>query len=491
MPGMVYLVGAGPGDPGLITVRGLECLARAEVVVADRLVSAALLERVPAGCELVVRGSRRELNQEAIHRLLVERASAGKVVVRLKGGDPFIFGRGGEEAEVLAAAHIPFMVVPGVTAALGMSACAGIPLTQRGVAAGVVLATGHEMEEGDTLELDWHTLADSALTAVLYMSVGRIESTLGRLMAAGRDPATPAAVVVHGSLPTQRVVRGTIRDLATRAREAGVQPPALVVVAEVVRRSQAIAWFEQRPLAGKRLLVLAEREEIRTLDELGLSVEWVAPFEFELQPDALVPAVREIGRYGAVAFTSRRSVQAFAQALDRAGLDGRALAGCKIACLAGGTGEALFRELRLRAELTASDGGRALGQAILDAGIRTRVLFPRAAGGRKELPDLLAAAGVPVDRIDCYLSRPRQEALASIAKTQRDRPFDAIAFASPRGVAELFAQLDGGLGSALVGAIGKTTEQALRERSVSSVIVPEQPSVPRLVEQLVEALRSR
>lgn len=256
MAGKVYLVGAGPGNPDLISVRGLACLRRAEVVVYDRLVSTSLLAEVSPTCELIYAGKDghgpKAMPQEAISRLLADQAAAGKVVVRLKGGDPFVFGRGGEEAEVLRAAGIPYEVVPGVTSGVGATAYAGIPVTHRGLATAVAFVTGHEAAELSA-GVDWATLAQSSVTLVCYMGVGRLPELREQLIAHGRPAETPAAVVHWGSRPEQQVVTATLATLPERAQ--GMAQPALIVIGQVVSRREVISWAEARPLWGQRVLV--------------------------------------------------------------------------------------------------------------------------------------------------------------------------------------------------------------------------------------------
>lgn len=285
MVGTVYLVGAGPGNPDLITVRGLECLRRAQVVVYDRLVSRSLLAETAPACELIYVGKEgggpHPRPQAAISRLLVDKARAGLTVCRLKGGDPFVFGRGGEETIALRRAGIPFEVVPGVTAGVGVPAFAGIPLTHRGVASAATFVTGHEAAEVSP-GLDWAHLAASSATLVFYMGLGRLAEIRDELLRHGRPPETPAAVIHWGTRAEQRVVVGSLDDLPERARE--LAQPAIIVIGEVVGLREAIAWAEQRPLFGRRVLLTAPGEEpVDSAAELAVAVKdqggepWVFP----------------------------------------------------------------------------------------------------------------------------------------------------------------------------------------------------------------------
>src|SRR5215213_2231175 len=265
---IVYLVGAGPGDPGLLTVRGQQVLARADVLVYDRLVAPELVEMAPPDAERVYVGKapgQHTLRQEEINALLVERARAGRIVVRLKGGDPFIFGRGGEEAATLAAAGLPFEVVPGVTAAVSVAAYAGIPITHRAVASSFAVATGQEGEARGPQHLAYDRLAGAADTLVFLMGVERLPAIVADLLAAGRPPETPVAVIQAGTLPEQRTVVATLADVVERVQAAGLRPPAVTVVGEVVGLREQLRWFDTRPLFGRRVLVTRTRAQASTL----------------------------------------------------------------------------------------------------------------------------------------------------------------------------------------------------------------------------------
>ncbi|MCJ7510325.1 MAG: uroporphyrinogen-III C-methyltransferase, partial [Dehalococcoidia bacterium] len=262
--GLVYLVGAGPGDPGLITVKGLACLQKADVVVYDRLVSPALLRQAPQGCELIDAGKSPQghaLPQEAINALLVEKALAGKVVVRLKGGDPFLFGRGGEEAEALAEAGVPFEVVPGVTSAIAAPAYAGIPVTHRDHTSTFAVVTGHEDPTKADSSIDWPKLATGVGTLVFLMGIGNLSKIVAKLIEHGRDDRTPVAIVQQGTEAHQKTVTGTLADIVEKAREADIKPPAVTIVGEVVRLREKLRWFDTKPLFGKRVLVTRSREQ--------------------------------------------------------------------------------------------------------------------------------------------------------------------------------------------------------------------------------------
>jgi uroporphyrinogen III methyltransferase/synthase len=496
----VYLVGAGPGDPGLITVRGQAVLRRAEVVVADRLVAEEILPRGPS-VEVIVRGARRsDLPQEELNKLLVERARAGKRVVRLKGGDPFVFGRGSEEAEALAAAGVPFVVVPGVTAGVAAPACAGIPLTHRGLAGAVAFVTGREAEEKDAGAVDWTALARGATTLVLYMSVSHLEAVARRLVEAGRAPSTPAALIENGTTPSERVVVGTLADIAERARTHEIGPPTLTVVGEVVRLRDTLDHGTAR---GRRILEVgvsggwrseeSDPEAAATTAALvwsGVAWTFAGVLRFEDRVGSLAGPIERLPSYRWIAFASGNAVRAFAAALDGAGLDGRALARAKIAAVGEVTARQVKAALALRADCTSAGGATQLAEAILATDPHGLVLVPRAAGGRDELAAALTGAGIPVDAVDAYATVPDPAAVRRAVEEHRRDPFDAIAFRSPRAAA---AFLDGSppLDGVLLGAIGQTTARALEERGLHVDVIPPRPSGDALIAALAAALAAR
>jgi len=301
----VYLVGAGPGDPGLITVRGAELLRRADVVVYDRLASPTLLALAPAGAELITAGKapgQVDLTQEQINQVLVDRGRTAGCVVRLKGGDPFVFGRGGEEAEALAAAGIAFEVVPGITSAIGAAAYAGIPVTHRGISTHFTVVTGHEDPAKDRTDVDWEALARVGGTLVILMGAGHLAVIAQRLIDGGRAPDTPVAAVRHGTRLDQHTVRATLATVA----DAGVQPPSAIVVGDVAALD--LSWFESRPLFGRSVVVTRAREqasELRArLEALGAEVVELPSISIE-PLDFVMPT---LGDYAWLVFTSVNGV---------------------------------------------------------------------------------------------------------------------------------------------------------------------------------------
>ena len=487
--GKVYLVGAGPGDPGLLTLRGKEALERAEVVVADYLVNPAILQHAPVDAEVIVRPRRRQGlygGQEELNQLLVERAVRGQTVVRLKGGDPFVFGRGAEEAEALVLAGVPFEVVPGVTAAVGAPAYAGIPLTHRGLSGVVAFATGHEADDKEGGGIEWEAVARAAGTLVLYMSVKRLPEVIARLTAAGRSPDEPVAVIEWGTWPRQRTVEATLATVVEKAEAAGFRPPALTIVGPVVQLRERLRWFEERP--RRRLLLLSTRPDEAPAPP-GLEVTRCSPFQIVPRFHDVKRALQNLEQQRTIAFASAHAVDAVLSALAASGRDARALAGVRLAAVGAATARRL-EERSLRADLVSDGGGAGLAREIAEAELPGPILLPRASGGRAELEEGLRAAGYTVETVDAYDSVADEPALARCARAHRLEPFDAIAFASPKGVRAFLDAVGGSerLGAALVGAIGETTRSALAEAGVTVGVTAERPSQAALVQALAARL---
>ena len=422
----VALVGAGPGDPGLLTVRGRELLERAEVVIYDHLANPVLLDYALPEAERLYVGKRSRQDphyQENINALLLEKARAGRRVVRLKGGDPFIFGRGGEEAEALRAAGIPYEVVPGVTAGYAVPAYAGIPITQREVTSAVAFVTGHADPETEESSVRWDKLASAAGTLVLYMAWRNLNAIAHKLIQSGRPPETPVAVICWGTTPLQQTVTGTLADIAARVAERGLKPPTIAVVGEVVSLRDTLAWFERLPLFGRRIVVTRARHQAAALAR-GLRERGALAIELptiELQdPKSFAPldqAVRELEGYDWLVFTSANGVERFFDRLEVAGRDARAIRG-RVCAIGPATADRLrghgVRADRMAAEYRAEGVLAALAatatpeaaspsqnlpsQSLIDQ----RILIPRAAVARDLLPRELQARGARVDVVEAY-----------------------------------------------------------------------------------------
>ncbi|HMG28034.1 MAG TPA: uroporphyrinogen-III C-methyltransferase [Acidimicrobiia bacterium] len=482
----VYLVGAGPGDPGLLTLRGAEALRRADLVVHDRLVAPALLDLAPAGAERIYAGKapgRNEMSQDEINALLVERGRRGQAVVRLKGGDPFVFGRGGEEAEALAAAGVPFEVVPGITSAIGAPAYAGIPVTHRGASTHFTVVTGHEDPTKDSTDVDWGALAKAGGTLVILMGAGRIGDIANRLLAGGLAPETPVAAVRNGTRADQRTARATLATVA----DAGVQAPAAIVVGEVAGLD--LAWFESRPLFGRSVVVTRAREQAselrRRLEALGAEV-------VELPAITIEPVrfdVPDLDRYRWLVFTSANGVAAFfGRGLAPAGLDARALAGLRLAAIGPGTAAALA-ERGLRADLLPE---RFVAESLLEAFPPPttgdeRVLLARAEQARDVLPAGLSERGYGVDVLAVYRTVTAPPDTAALDRVRRG-DVDALTFTSSSTVTNLCDLLgDVPEPQPAVVSIGPVTSKTAMERGLRV----DAEATEHTIDGLVDALLGR
>ena len=501
--GHVWLVGAGPGDPGLVTVAGRSALRRAEVVLYDRLAPAALLEECAPEAELIDVGKasgRAALSQDEINTALVAHGSAGKRVVRLKGGDPFVFGRGGEELKALSEAGVAATVVPGVTSAIGGLAAAGIPVTHRGVAASFAVVTGHEDPAKPEQQVRWAQLATATDTLVVLMGVGRLEAIAAALLAGGRPASTPAALVVAASTARQRVVEAPLAAIAEAARTAQVEPPALLVVGEVAALRGQLAPLPQQPLAGWRVLVTRTRTQASSLAAAlqaeGAEAVLLPAIEIERRADpaavhASIEALRD-GAYGWVVFTSDNAVDAYLDLVREAGADARLFAGARLAAVGPATARGL--EARgLAADLVPSGGsdasGDGLGAALVARGVAgARVLVPRAEGVRPELLERLRAAGAMVDELTLYLAAPPAEPSAELLAQLRAGEIEAVTFTSSSTVRNLATLLGGELATlrgAVVACIGAQTAEAAIEAGLPPDVVAASPSVEGLVAALL------
>jgi uroporphyrinogen III methyltransferase / synthase len=410
--GKVYLVGAGPGDPGLLTLKGKECLQKADVIVYDNLANRAFLEHAGPGAEVIYagkEGSRHTLSQEEINRLLVQKAAQGLQVVRLKGGDPFIFGRGGEEAQELVQAHIPFEIIPGITSAIAVPAYAGIPLTHREVTSTVAFITGHEDPTKEHSSIPWDKLTTGAGTLVFLMGVGNLPKIAQSLMIHGRPPETPAAVIQNGTAPGQRTVTGTLREIAEKARIQKIRPPAIIVIGDVVKLREELNWFESRPLYGKRIIVTRAREQasdfVLQLRDLGAEcIEF--PTIQVIPPESWEPldhVIENLHHYDWLLFTSVNGVRYFFERLDAKGRDGRDLKGVKIGTIGPKTEEAM-RGRGIRPDLVPEEfRAEGLVECFRRQGAKDlKILIPRAAQAREILPEELKRMGALVEVVDAY-----------------------------------------------------------------------------------------
>ena len=498
--GKVWLVGAGPGDPGLITVAGLARLAEADVVVYDRLVSPRLLEHVRADAELLYVGKKagaHSVPQDEIGSLLAARAQEGKRVVRLKGGDPFVFGRGGEEAEVLRAAGVPFEVVPGVTSAVAGPAYAGIPVTHRDYASTFAVVTGHEDAAKDESAIRWEKLATAVDTIVFLMGYGNLPFIVEQLSAHGRPAETPVGVIQWAATPRQRTVVGTLADIVQRVEEAGLGPPVVTVVGEVVRLRDVLAWYDQRPLFGKRVLVTRTRRQASALVEL-LVQEGAEPIELptiriaetvDKQQFAEVMGRLTLGAYEWVMFTSANGVEVFASHLQRLGGDARSLAGARVAAIGPATARALAK-WGIAADLVPPEFvAEGLLDALKGASLRGGVLLARAEEARRELVEGLEALGARVDELLLYRSEAPDDVNAEALAQLRAGEIDIATFTSSSTVRNLVRMLNGDvecLKKAIVACIGPVTARTAEELGLRVDVLAEEHTIPGLVRAVRE-----
>jgi uroporphyrinogen III methyltransferase/synthase len=489
----VYLVGAGPGDPGLMTARALELIAAADVIVYDRLIPASALDGAQPGATLIYAGKEGggpSMPQDEISRLLVAHGSSAAVVVRLKGGDPFVFGRGGEEAEALRDADVAFEVVPGVTAGVAAPAYAGIPVTHRDAASAVAFVTGHEDPSKPSSALDWGALAAFPGTLVFYMGVRQLPAIGAQLIAHGRAESELVAVVERGTLPSQRVVSGTLATIASVVADAGVRAPALVVVGAVVGLREGLRWFESRPLAGLSVAVTRARAQSSALagrlSDLGAAVVQ-APAIRIVPLDG--PALSVAG-YDLVCVTSPNGSRLLFERLEAGGLDARALAGARVAAIGPGTAAALRAHGVIADVVPERFVAEGLVEALADVPV-TRALVARAAEARDVLPDALRERGAEVDVVALYetVAEPLdQAALEAVAGA------DYVTFTSSSTVRFLFSSV-GDLGSRLRGrlvSIGPITSETLREHGLEADVEATRHDIDGLVDALVaDAARAR
>jgi uroporphyrinogen III methyltransferase / synthase len=490
----VYLVGAGPGDPELITLKAKRLLARADSVLYDHLANSNLLDLAPASAERLYVGKKKSahaLSQEEICALLVDRGKRGLNVVRLKGGDPFIFGRGGEEAEALAGAGVPFEVVPGVTSPLGIAAYTGVPLTHRDHTSVVTFITGH-----DVLKIDW-TKVGTSETLVIFMGLSQFDEIAQRIIAGGRDAATPAMAVRWGTRPDQEVVTGTLETLPGLIHEHALKPPATIIVGDVVQLRDKLSWYEKLPLFGRRIVITRAREQASALADLlhSLGAEVIELPTIRIEPAAdyaaLDAAIANLRTYDWLIFTSANGVRYFLERLDASRADLRAIRG-RICAIGPATRDALER-FHIKVDVVAE---QYLAEGLLAALAPydlngARVLIPRAAIARDVLPGELARRGAHVDVVEAYrtvappeLSQRAQQAIA--------RHPDWITFTSSSTVQNLVDAIGAEGLSAMrvasrVASIGPITSETLRKCGISVGVEAASYTISGLVASIIGA----
>jgi len=496
--GKVYLIGAGPGDPGLFTLKGVQCLKRADVVIYDHLVSEEILAHAQTSVRMIYagkEGGKHTLTQDQINHCLVEEAEKGLVVARLKGGDPFIFGRGGEEVEILAGKGIPFEIVPGVTSAIAVPAYAGIPLTHRSHASTVAFITGHEDPTKEESHIDWRSLAGIE-TLVFLMGVKNLPNITSSLIMAGKSPETLAALIRWGTTAEQETLVGNLANLAQLAKTRGIKPPSILVVGSVVTLRPILNWFEIKPLFGRGVVITrpeAQTEEFLDLLHQEGARTYLFPTIKIAPPEDyadLDKAIDSMASYNWLIFTSANAVRFFFQRLQESAKDLRDLKGTRI-CAIGPTTAREVEKQGITVDLVPTVF---TSEGILDALCHQdmagkSVLIPRAAKARDVLPHGLTRAGARVDCITAYRTVPSGRKRAELDRLMKEGLVDVITFTSPSTV-ENFIKIMGAdhplPPKVKVACIGPVTAEATRKAGLNVDILQERYTVPALVQRLVQ-----
>ena len=496
--GCVYLVGAGPGDPGLLTLRGKEVLSQADLVVYDHLVSTRLLDYAPLKAEQIYVGkqaSDHTLSQDKINQLLVGRARAGATVVRLKGGDPFVFGRGSEEALALVEAGIAFEVVPGITAGIAAAAYAGIPVTDRSCTSSFSMITGHEAEDKIDSSINWQSLAVSKSTLAFYMGVRNLPRICENLTKHGLDAQTPAALIRWGTTTRQEVLVGSVDTLPGLAEEAKFKPPALIVIGQVVALRAKLKWFELRPLFGRRIVVTRARAQASQLssrlEQLGAEVIELPTIRIRPpeDPTALQQAIAELASFDWIIFTSTNAADAFFGALEKAGLDARALVANRI-CAIGPATSKRVRQFGIRPDVqpetfTTADIVESL--AAREQLVGRRILCPRADIAPKDLPEALTAGGATVTEIAAYYTVPDNTNADEVIELLGQDQIHWITFTSSSTVKNFFEVVKPESLDAKVrlASIGPSTSATIKQFGFTPAIEAEQYTINGLIEAII------
>jgi uroporphyrinogen III methyltransferase/synthase len=498
--GIVYLVGAGPGDPGLITVKGLDCIKKAEVLVYDRLASKRLLSYAPKKCEMIYVGKlpdRHTLQQEDINQLLVDKGLEGKVVTRLKGGDPYVYGRGGEEGELLRKNNVPFEVVPGITSAIAVPAYAGIPVTHRDCTSSFAIITGHEDPTKDESSIAWDKISTGIGTLVFLMGVGNLPSIIKNLIDNGRSADTPVALIRWGTRPEQEVLTGTLTDIVKKVKDAGFTSPAIIIVGEVVKLRDTLSWFEQKPFFGKRVVVTRSREQAsdlsRRIEEMG-GEAWEFPAIEIDDPEDFGPmdaAIAKLDTYHWLIFTSVNGVDSFFKRLRHHKQDIRALLGARICAIGPKTKERL-EDMCLHVEFVPSEYR---AEAVIE-GLRgklqpgEKVLLPRADIARTILPETLQhEMGAEVDNVIAYRTVRGAGDATLLKELLEENMIHYVTFTSSSTVKNFVEMLDAqNLLDLLKGvklvSIGPITSQSARDLDLTIDIEASEYTIDGLVEAL-------
>lgn len=494
--GICYLVGAGPGDLGLVTLRAKECVEQADVVIYDALSSAEILRWMKKGAEKVYVGKRAKnhaMTQDEINALIVKRTKAGQNVVRLKGGDPMIFGRGGEEAAELADAGVKFEIVPGISSSIGGPAYAGIPVTHRDHCSQLTIFTGHEDPTKGESSIDYAQIARAPGTKVFLMGVARLRAIMESLVAGGAKPETPVALVRWATRGSQKTIEGTLATIADIAEKADFQSPAVAVIGDVVKERAKINWFEKRPLFGKRIVVTRTREQAgglsRELAGLGADVIELPTIRIELPDDrqGFAEGVAHAHEYDWLVFSSPNGVEKFFDAFFAVYEDARSLGNPKIAVIGQGTA-AKVKEYRFGVDLIPKKFvAEGLVEAFKEESIENlTVLWVRAQEARDVIYDGLAAMGAIVDECLAYKTVPETDDPTGAAASLAEEGADLITFTSSSTVDNFFKMGLPWPEGCVAGSIGPVTSETLRKHGVEPAFEAKKHDIPGLTEAIRE-----
>ena len=500
--GKVYLVGAGPGDPSLITLRAVECLHCADVVIYDFLASPTLLNHADKKTEMIYVGKQagdHTLKQEDIIKLIIEKAKQGLDVVRLKGGDPFVFGRGGEECLALKQEGIPFEVIPGITAGISVPCYAGIPVTHRKLASSVAFITGHEDPTKPDSSINWKHLAKGVDTLVFYMGVSNLPLITSELTANGLSGDTPVAVIRWGTKPSQQTITGTLDTIVDIAEKKMIKPPSIIIVGRVVSLSKDLAWFENRPLFGRRIINTRSRGQAsmlsKSLTNLGAEVIELPTIEIVPEPENsdLKDKIKKIKDYDWLIFTSPNGVDAFFKKFLKRYNDIRELGNAKIACIGPGTSDAV-KSYHIHVDITAK---KAVAEGLIaeletaDSWKNKRILLPRAKEARDVLPDTLSSWGAHVDLAVAYKTVKPADIRKSTLQDIVENRYDLITFSSSstfKNFIDLFSKekLPDVLHNIKAVSIGPITSSTMHDLNVKPLIEASEHTIPGLVRSIKE-----
>ncbi len=504
--GKVILVGAGPGDPALITVKGMDCIRKADVLVYDFLANEKFLDHCTPNAERIYvgkKGGDHTLSQDEINQLLINKSKEGKLVVRLKGGDPLIFGRGGEEILALQKQDINFEVVPGITAGTAALTYTGIPGTHRGDATSISFITGHEDPTKEKSGLNWQAIAKMNGTLVFYMGVKNLPSIVDQLLAHGKPADTPVALVRWGTTPNQETIQGNLADIASIARRENFKPPALIIVGEVVDYRPKMNWFERLPLFGKRIVVTRARAQssdlVQELGSLGAEVIEFPTIKI-VPPDSWGPldhAIKNLQQYDWVIFTSVNGVESFEQRLVHLGFDARKLGHIKVAAIGPATAERI-QKMGVRADIqpekfVAESLIEALNQQALVE--KNKFLLPRADKARSLLKDALIKAGASVDEIVAYQTIIESNHRKDVLQKLKNGNLDLITFTSSSTVKN-FVDIVGNdhlslLKDVPIASIGPITKKTADQYGLKTELMPEEYTIPGLIEEIKKKYKNR